>query len=123
MNEFVAAYMNALRKWNDFSSRTSRKEFWYFVLVNFVIGIVIGFLAGLLHLRILSTLYNLFITIPSLAIGVRRLHDIGKSGLWILLWFIPIIGWIVLIYFYALPGNAGPNEYGDVPPPIDMITD
>ncbi len=123
MNEFVAAFMNALRKWNDFSSRTSRKEFWYYVVAYIVTYIGVLLVAGILHMRFLASLYSLFMLIPSLAIGARRLHDIGKSAMWLLIGFIPLIGAIVLIYFYALPGDPGPNEYGDVPPAIDMITD
>ncbi len=92
-------YIDAFKHYADFSGRTGRKAFWYFVLWNFIISLILSWIS-----RDLANLYSLIVFIPSLAIGVRRLHDIGKSGWWILLGFIPIVGWIWLIILFAQKG-------------------
>lgn len=79
--------------------------------MNFLISILLG----ILGLDLISSLFSLAIIIPSIAVGVRRMHDIGKSGWFLLLGLIPLIGWIILIYFYAKEGDAGPNQYGPNP--------
>lgn len=63
----------------------------------------------------LSAIWSLVVLLPSLAVGVRRLHDTGRSGWWLLIWLIPLIGWIILIWWFASRGDEGPNEYGDDP--------
>ena len=88
-------YIDAFKHYFDFQGRTGRKAFWYFVLWNFIISFVLSWIS-----KDLANVYSLIVLIPSLAIGVRRLHDIGKSGWWILLSLIPIIGWIWLIILY-----------------------
>ena len=92
-------YIDAFRHYADFEVRASRKAFWYFALWD----IIIGFVLLLIH-RDLVNLYSLVVLIPGFAITVRRLHDIGKSGWWILLGFIPVIGWIWLIILLAQEG-------------------
>ena len=115
---------NAFDWWNkvvvknyaNFEGRARRKEYWYFVLVNMIISFVLGFVSGLAGLTfgpagengILDTIYSLAVLIPSIAVGVRRMHDVGKSG------------WYLLIPFYNLylavtEGEAKRNEYGDNP--------
>lgn len=79
-----------------------------FVLVNFIISVLLG----LTGIRALSGLYSLLLLIPGLAVGVRRLHDTDRSGWWLLLGFIPVVGAIVLIVFAAQKGTAGANKYG-----------
>jgi uncharacterized membrane protein YhaH (DUF805 family) len=103
----------------DFQGRTSRRAFWMFTLFNVIISVVLNVIDQLVldGFTLLSGLYGLALLLPSLGIGVRRLHDIDKSGWWILIGFIPIVGWIILIYWYAQPGNPSPNEWG--PPPVD----
>jgi uncharacterized membrane protein YhaH (DUF805 family) len=115
-------YKDAVIRYFDFEGRTSRKYYWMFVLVNIVILIVIRQFEELqlgdvstYQGGILSNLYNFFIFIPSISICVRRLHDINKSGWWILLFFIPIIGMIWLIILNIKKGDVGENEYGKPP--------
>lgn len=88
----------------DFEGRATRRQFWMFVLINIIIAVVIGAVAQMLlgdEDGMIGNLYSLAVLFPSLGIAIRRLHDIGKSGWWILIGLIPIIGWIVLIVFYA----------------------
>ena len=97
-----------MKKYADFSGRATRPEFWWFVLAQFlasaIVSVLSSTLAGVLALGLL---------IPGLAAGARRLHDIGKSGWLQLLGLIPILGWILLIYWGTRPGEAGANKYGD----------
>lgn len=120
VEEIKKWYMEALTKYVEFDGRARRKEFWTFTLTNFVISIVLSILDSIVGLGIgfIGTLFSLAILLPSLAVGVRRLHDIGKEGWWILIGLIPIIGWIVLIYFYVQEGEAGANAYGANPKAI-----
>jgi len=107
-------YMEALQKYVEFSGRARRKEFWTFALTNFVISIILSVLDGIVGIGFgfIGTLFSLAIFLPSIAVGVRRLHDIGKEGWWLLVGLIPVIGWIVLIYFYVQDSEPGSNVYG-----------
>ena len=111
-------YLTALKKYAVFSGRARRNEYWYFVLFNFLIALVLGFIDGLLGLTLkesglglLGGLYSLAVLIPGIAVGVRRLHDTGRSGWWLLIGFIPIIGAIVLIVFFVAESQPGQNQY------------
>jgi uncharacterized membrane protein YhaH (DUF805 family) len=101
-----------MKKYKDFTGRASRKEFWMFVLFNFLIsfalGLVVGFAMGVDAMRIAQNLYTVIILVPGIAVGIRRMHDIGRSGWWILL---PIINFV----FYCLKGQPHDNEYGAIP--------
>jgi uncharacterized membrane protein YhaH (DUF805 family) len=109
-------YIEVLKKYAVFNGRARRKEYWMFVLWNFIIGLVIGFLSGFLGiLIILLYLYMLAILIPSLAVTVRRLHDTNRSGWWWFINFIPVIGFIILIVFLAQDSQPGENQYGPNP--------
>lgn len=101
-------YIGALKKYAVFEGRATRSEYWYFFLFNLVISIIIG----LLDVPALGFLYSLAVLIPSLAVGVRRLHDVGKSGWWLLIGLIPVVGWIVLIIFAVTDSQSGTNQYG-----------
>ena len=113
-------YLQALKKYADFSGRARRKEYWFFVLFNIIISIVLSIIDVTLGLNangigILSGLYTLGVLIPSIAVGVRRLHDINKSGWWVLIVFVPFIGALVLLIFALLNGTPGANNYGADP--------
>jgi uncharacterized membrane protein YhaH (DUF805 family) len=114
----VQWYLAVLKNYTDFSGRARRTEYWMFGLVNFAITLVFYVLAFVAHsgfFILLVALYGLAVLLPSLAVLVRRLHDIGMSGWWILIGLVPIVGSIVLLVFTVLPGNRGPNRYGDDP--------
>jgi uncharacterized membrane protein YhaH (DUF805 family) len=110
------------KRFAQFDGRSRRKEYWSFALLAFVASYAIGMVEGVLGLSgmiflygPLSLLFGLAILIPSLAVGVRRLHDTGRSGWLILIGLIPILGAIALIYFFVLEGDGGPNLYGSDP--------
>lgn len=113
-------YLKVLRQYADFAGRARRKEYWMFVLVNLIISVVLAVLDNVLEINVLEIgllglLYSLAVLLPSLAVGARRLHDTGRSGWWLLIGFIPLIGAIVLIVFFATDGERQPNAYGPDP--------
>lgn len=112
MNYFLDPIVN---NYANFNGRTGRKEFWMFILLNIIVSFVVGFVAGMFGLKIISTFYMLAVFIPGLAISVRRLHDTNHSGWLFLLNFIPIIGWLILFYFYILDSDSSDNLYGPNP--------
>ena len=110
-------YLTVLKKYAVFSGRARRKEYWYFVLFNLLISFVLSIIDGVINfggggIGILYSIYSLAVFIPGLAVTVRRLHDIGRSGWWLLLVLIPVIGWIVLFVFFISGSQPGPNQYG-----------
>lgn len=115
-------YLKVLRQYADFNGRARRKEYWMFVLFNIifaVIAMVLDNITGLAWESIgygpIYLLYALFVLIPGLAVGVRRLHDLNKSGWMILVGLIPLIGAIWLIILFATDGTPGENQYGPNP--------
>lgn len=112
---FPDAIKSGLNNYINFEGRATRSEFWWFVLFNFVVGIVTAILDVATGLMVLNMLASVALLAPNLAVGARRLHDIDKSGWWQLLMLIPLIGLIVLIVFFAKTGNAGANRFG---PPV-----
>jgi uncharacterized membrane protein YhaH (DUF805 family) len=94
------------------SGRASRSEYWWFVLFTVIAGAAAGVLDVLFPGDLLQTLFGIATLIPSFALGIRRMHDIGKSGWWLLIGVIPIIGWIVLIVWLATKSDAGSNQWG-----------
>ncbi len=122
------------RRYAEFSGRSRRQEFWMFVLFNYIVafawGAVLGLIMLLLYLMdaredtmmticylliVPYGLFSLYLIVPSLAVAVRRLHDTDKSGWFILIGMIPLVGGIILIVFYATEGTRGPNRYGPDP--------
>ena len=117
-NKYVDIYLAVLRKYVEFSGRATRREYWTFILINLVISLILsfidrslGFASADTGVGLLSGIYSLAVFLPSLAVMVRRLHDTGRSGWWVLIGLIPFIGWIVLLIF-ALLESTGDNEYG-----------
>ena len=94
------------QKYADFSGRAKRPEFWWFALFCFLGALVLEFVGSYV-----SWAFSLVTLLPSLAVGARRLHDIGKSGWWQLVWLIPVLGWIVMIYWLVQEGDATNNAY------------
>ena len=110
MEEIQKSVKTCLSKYADFNGRAARPEFWWFMLAQFVVGVILN-----LVLPLLGGLFSLAMLVPSLAAGSRRLHDIGKTGWLQLLALIPIVGWVILIYWAAQPGNPAANQYGSPP--------
>ena len=103
-------YVDAFKKFADFRGTATRKEYWMFVLINFIISVIISMIVRVTDINLLSTLYSLIILIPSISIMVRRLHDAGKSGFWILIIF-TIIGIIPLLVFLCMEQKTDNNPY------------
>lgn len=101
------------KNYTNFSGRSTRSEYWWFVLFNVLIGIaiiIIGVIAE--PLSYIGYIWELAILVPSLALAIRRLHDIGKSGWWLLIGLIPLVGAIILLVFYC-QSSDGSNQWGE----------
>lgn len=120
------------RRYFDFSGRSRRMEFWMFQLLIFIVYVVVMIVATVLGggmeagnvgpggaaagiVFIAFGIWGIATIIPSLALAVRRLHDTDRSGWWILIGFVPIVGALVLLYFYLIEGTRGPNSFGQDP--------
>lgn len=108
---FQDAVKTCFNNYTNFEGRARRPEYWWFAL--FVL--VGNLLFALIGIGILKAIWGLALLLPSLAVGVRRLHDLDKSGWWLLLVLIPIIGGLILIYFFVQEGTKGANQYGPEP--------
>ena len=98
----------------NFEGRATRAEYWWWALFALLGGVATGILDSL-GAGFTQSLFNLAILIPGFALGARRLHDIGKSGCWQLLYLIILVGWIVLIIWFIRQGSTGPNTHGPDP--------
>jgi uncharacterized membrane protein YhaH (DUF805 family) len=103
------------KKYADFSGRARRSEYWWWFVAYLIGAIVVGIIDGIIGTSILEFIYIIAVICPNLAVGVRRLHDTGKSGWWLLIGLIPLIGAIVLIVFFATDGDQLDNQYGPSP--------
>ncbi|MFD8309249.1 DUF805 domain-containing protein [Streptomyces sp. NPDC059690] len=111
-------FIEALKKYAVFSGRSRRKEYWMYALFVGIIYVVLAGIAAASKTPALFALLGIFylgILLPSLAVGVRRLHDTGRSGWWLLIGLVPAIGGIVLLVFTCLDSQPGPNQYGPNP--------
>ena len=115
-------YLKVLKQYADFIGRARRKEYWMFVLFNMIFSVIAMILDNVLGIAMegigygpLYGIYLLAIILPSLAVAVRRLHDIGKSGWMILISLIPLIGGILLLVLLVTDSNPGDNQYGPNP--------
>jgi uncharacterized membrane protein YhaH (DUF805 family) len=109
-------YIKVLKNYAVFSGRAQRTEYWMFVLFNFIITLALAFLdSAINNPGVLTGLYSLAVLIPSLAVLFRRLHDTGRSGWWVLILLVPVIGAIVILVFLVLASEEGENDYGPNP--------
>lgn len=107
-----------VNKYADFNGRARRAEYWSFALCVSAVSLVFNLLYNLTGSNIftaLSGLVSLAVLVPGLAVGVRRLHDIGKKGIWYLIVLIPIVGWIIVIVWFCKEGEPGANQFGPDP--------
>ncbi|MBI1220515.1 MAG: DUF805 domain-containing protein [Rhodobacteraceae bacterium] len=129
--DFKTSVTTCLSKYATFSGRARRSELWWFVLFNVILSIIAGILDRMLfgvhdmHMgaadagmsfnyqpSLIGSVVSLALLLPNLAVAARRMHDIDRSGWWLLIVFIPIIGWLVLLYWYIKEGTQGPNRFG-----------
>ncbi|WP_046228230.1 DUF805 domain-containing protein [Paenibacillus dauci] len=109
-------YISVLKNYVGFRGRASRSEFWIFGLISTIITIALLIIDGILGTeRFIASLYHLAVTLPTLAVLIRRLHDTGRSAWWYLLVLIPIVGIIVLLIFCSQDGQYDENVYGTNP--------
>lgn len=116
MEDVLEWYLKPFKQYIDFEGRARRKEYWVFTVGNILVSILLGG-GGVFGYGsdILSGLFSLFILIPGLAVAVRRLHDTGRSGFWLFILLIPLIGLFVIIYFLVSDSESGSNAYGPNP--------
>lgn len=112
-----------LNKYATFSGRARRREYWWWYLFVTIVGIVAGIIdraAGLTYSDLtvgggwLATITGIVFIIPTLAVSVRRLHDTSRSGWWLLIGLVPVIGWLIVLYFFVIDSD-GDNQYGPYP--------
>ncbi len=108
-------YIKVLKDYAVFEGRATRSEYWYFVLINTVITFILIVIGNSMGNNLLDTVYSLAVFIPTIAVTARRLHDIGKSGWWQLILFIPILGFIILLIFLIKDSMPFENKYGPNP--------
>ncbi|GAC1304747.1 MAG: DUF805 domain-containing protein [Vulcanimicrobiaceae bacterium] len=121
-------YLKVVRQYAYFGGRAGRSEFWYFTLVNIAVSVALQTVGALATAALgsvgsaigylcsgIALLYSLAVLVPSVAVGVRRLHDTGRSGWWILVSLVPVIGLLVLLYFYILDSAPEANRWGPSP--------
>ena len=106
------------QNYTNFNGRARRKEFWMFVIANAIVATILSMIGGAISSTfgsVISGIWSLALVVPNLALSVRRLHDIGKSGKSLLIVLIPIVGVIILLVWAAKEGDTGENEYGADP--------
>ena len=108
--DFKQAVLTCLRdKYVDFNGRAGKAEYWWFFLFQIIVMVIASMLGD-----VVNGLVSLALLLPGLGVGARRLHDIGKSGWFLLLWLIPVIGWAIMIY-WAVQDSGPANPYGEGP--------
>lgn len=108
---FIQAIQSGFQNYVTFQGRGSRSAYWYWTLFALLAQLIAQWALG----ETISLLVSLVLFLPSLAVSVRRLHDIDKSGWWFLIWFVPIVGWLVMIYWACCKGTEGANRFGPDP--------
>lgn len=103
-------FINTLKSYSDFASRTGRNDYWMFILFYVILSVATGIVDSILGILLVNSIYSLVMLVPLVAATTRRLHDTGRSGLWQLLVFIPVLGLLVLIWFLAQESD-GENEF------------
>ena len=114
-------YTEVLKKYAVFTGRARRAEYWYYALFTVIIALVLYGLAALFRgsvgglFSVLGGVYGIATLLPGIGVTVRRLHDTGRSGWWILIDFVPFVGWIVLLVFMCMDSQPGENKWGPNP--------
>lgn len=115
---FGEAVKSVFGQYATFSGRARRSEYWYFVLCQILVGVALGVVALILGEGVatgVESIWTLATLIPNLAVTWRRLHDIGKSGLWYFIFLVPVVGWIILLIWVCKDSEPGDNQYGPNP--------
>ena len=112
-----------VERYADFQGRAPRSEFWWFALFYMLLSLVIGAVSGLSDVLggVLNLVVTLALLVPTIAVSIRRLHDTDRTGWWVLIGLVPLIGTIVLIVFYVQRGTDGDNRFG--PDPLGNVAE
>ena len=111
MNELKTYFLDVIKnKYAQFDGRARRAEYWFFFLFNTLAGMILTFIY-----EPLNWIYSLAVLVPGIAVGVRRMHDIGKSGWCLLLFFIPLVNIVLIFLWLCKAGDTGANQYGEDP--------
>jgi len=117
-NTFMGALKDGFSRYVDFGTRSTRSQFWWWTLWSVLIGLgasIIDAMIGFGDAGPVNGLSSLAMLLPSLAVSIRRLHDIGRTGWWYLFVFLPVIGWILLLVFFCTKTDENPNKWGPAP--------
>jgi len=119
---FPEAVRSVFNNYATFTSRAARSEYWWWVLFTVLVSLVLAVVDSMLFgtrgggsIGILGAIFSLGTLIPSIAVGVRRLHDMDKSGWWLLIVLVPVVGALLLLYWFVQRGTVGPNQFGPDP--------
>jgi uncharacterized membrane protein YhaH (DUF805 family) len=99
----------------NFRDRASRSEYWFWILFIVLADIVTSLIDATLDIHFVTGVFGLVTIVPNISVAVRRLHDLDRTGWWLLIGFIPLVGWIILLIWYCTRGTAGPNRFGPDP--------
>ncbi len=109
---FGEAIGSCFSKYVTFSGRACRSEYWFFALFVVIVDVVANVVDAAAGTSLLGVIIGLALFLPNLAVSVRRLHDIDRSGWWVLLGLIPVVGWVIVIVWACTRGTPGPNRFG-----------
>ncbi len=119
---FMEAVKSCFRRYVDFQGRSPRSEYWWFTLFNIIVILVLAGASGIIPiLGIALLIYYLAMILPALAVTIRRFHDLDKSGWFILIQLIPIVGPFIILYWFCLKGTDGDNRFG--PDPLGNVAE
>jgi uncharacterized membrane protein YhaH (DUF805 family) len=115
---FGEAIASGFSNYVNFSSRAARSEYWYWVLFNVLAQVVTEIIDNaVIGMSVTTAIFSLAVLLPGIAVAARRLHDVDRTGWWLLLAFVPVIGIIVLVIWFCTKGTDGPNRFGPDPLP------
>ncbi|MBL4628263.1 MAG: DUF805 domain-containing protein [Roseicyclus sp.] len=114
--DFMTAVKHVLtQNYANFSGRARRSEYWWFFLFTMIVNIVAQTVDASIGLPILSIIVGLGLIVPGIALAFRRMHDTGRSGWWLLIGLIPLVGFLIILFWFVQRGTVGSNEFGDDP--------
>jgi uncharacterized membrane protein YhaH (DUF805 family) len=122
--DFQEAVQSGFRRWNRTDGRSSRSEYWWWVLFSFLLALVASLVFGVFAsfgrtaaavVALAFVVAFVLLIVPSFTLSVRRLHDTDRSGWWLLVGLVPYLGGLILLVIYCLDGSPGPNRFGDRP--------
>ena len=112
---FGEAIASGFSNYVNFSTRAVRSEYWYWFLFNFLAEIATEIIDAVIGISLTTAVFSLVVLLPGIAVAVRRLHDLDRTGWWLLLAFVPLVGIVVLLIWFCTKGTDGSNRFGPDP--------